>query len=716
MLAAVLQLPLLLSCADDSVDETVHFAVYDDSGEIPEFIEIPSNGLSAPAFRVMAGAPWRLSVAEGADWISADPASGPEGVRQLKLDVAPNTGDKARTGRLEFFCAEQRISVLINQKAPDAEEIVPPPAESEVPVADLLDVVFNADGTAVDVSKSARTVVYKKGEALVNYFSEPYGRYVAHYSHELATSMNEGYHEIDYTDDVAFQKALEDGHTMEVVFRMDEAPNGSEIKPFSSMDSGGLGFLITDAKRGKEITYLPNVSTDGKSNWIWARSGVIPEPGRYYHVVGVWDKDRQKASVYIDGKLMNEVPAVGSLNVPGTARKWFCIGGDPGGSKAQCAFNGDVVLARIYDSVLNAKDVSKLHADVSNDVKAELVAVSDPAYLPSANVSKGCWFHIYASGFRSGDVLVLESVADRALSYTCNAVYADESLKFRIPDDFIPGNYCILLRRGNAVLPLGYTDLKLVDKAYIVNKTQIVAHRGYHPGNVPENSIASLVEAQKLKVYGSELDVYITTDGVVVLYHDTTFRGASDHADNEAYKGLRPDSCTYEEIRNYKLCNGELLPTLDQYLEQAKKCPEVKVILEIKSHNSKDKNMRAVQACYEAVKSKGMQDQVEYISGNYDICKKVLEYDPSAIVQVLGSATSVEKYYNDGIKGIDYRHDRLTDSVIRDARNHGMMVNVWTLNTRSAMMEFIGKGVDLITTDEAELGMSLVGKTFVSVE
>jgi hypothetical protein len=30
------------------------------------------------------------------------------------------------------------------------------------------------------------------------------------------------------------------------------------------------------------------------------------------------------------------------------------------------------------------------------------------------------------------------------------------------------------------------------------------------------------------------------------------------------------------------------------------------------------------------------------------------------------------------------------------------------------MMEFMNKGVDLITTDEAELGMSVVGRDFVS--
>ena len=43
--------------------------------------------------------------------------------------------------------------------------------------------------------------------------------------------------------------------------------------------------------------------------------------------------------------------------------------------------------------------------------------------------------------------------------------------------------------------------------------------------------------------------------------------------------------------------------------------------------------MRCVQACYEAVKARNMQNQVEYIAFDYDICKKLVELDPSAIVQ-----------------------------------------------------------------------------------
>ena len=693
------------SCSVAEQEEDFTFSIYDESGSDLKSLEVDVEGHKQIPVSVFAGAEWTLSVTDGSEWIAASRTSGPKGPCLLYIDAASNKGADERAGCIKFYCKDLTVSISVRQKGRGV--II------DTPVADLLDVVFNSDGTASDISKSAMTVNYLKGGPAVCYYNGTYGRYVSHYNHKLASTVSAGYYEIDYTDNLEFQNALEDGHTLEVVFRMDLEANGSEIKPFSSMDSGGLGFLITASSRGKEITYLPNVSTDGKSNWIWAQSGIVPEPGRYYHVVGVWNKKTQRASVYVDGVFKNEVDAIGELNLPGTQRKWFCIGGDPGGGKAQCTFNGDVAIARIYDKPLVAEEVALLYENAVNDATTEVIKVSDITYLPFASVAKEYWYYVYADGFRSGDVLTLESTQNSSISYRCRTECVDGMLKLQVPDELMSGNYRIMLGRGDSILPLGYVDLKMTDAIHATRKTRIVAHRGYHPGNIPENSIASLIEAQKLKVYGSELDVYITTDGVVVLYHDTTLKGASDHADNESYKGLRPDSCTYEEIRNYKLSNGELIPTLDQYLDQAKKCPEVKVILEIKSHDTAEKNMRAVKACYEVVMNKGMQSQVEYISGNYDILKKVVEYDPDAMVQVLGSRSDVEMYLKDGIRGIDYRHDRLTDDIIHQARELGMTINVWTLNTVDAMMEFIGKGVDLITTDEAELGMSVVGKTYV---
>ena len=124
--------------------------------------------------------------------------------------------------------------------------------------------------------------------------------------------------------------------------------------------------------------------------------------------------------------------------------------------------------------------------------------------------------------------------------------------------------------------------------------------------------------------------------------------------------------------------------------------------------------MRCVQACYEAVKARNMQNQVEYIAFDYDICKKLVELDPDAIVQYLSGNRAPSSVYADGIKGIDYTYTVLTDAWIREAKNLGMVVNVWVVNDENTMLDFINKGVDLITADEAEKALTLLEKPFVS--
>jgi hypothetical protein len=109
------------------------------------------------------------------------------------------------------------------------------------------------------------------------------------------------------------------------------------------------------------MTFLPNVSTTGSSTWRWCTSGIVPQARRFYHLVGVWDKSKGKAYVYVDGELRNTITASGSLVFPSSGCTWFCIGGDPGSAEgAQAGWTGDIVLARVYDKPLGAEEVSAL--------------------------------------------------------------------------------------------------------------------------------------------------------------------------------------------------------------------------------------------------------------------------------------------------------------------------------------------------------------------
>ena len=147
LLTGLMALAALASCKEPAPSETpVKFAVYDDSGEIPKSIDVTAKGKVGHVLKVMAGADWKLQVPDGADWITPTPVSGPKGMRQVKIDFAENEETQPRTGRLEFTCQAETITIAVNQaKAEEKGEIVIPPVVSDAPVADLLDVIFKND-------------------------------------------------------------------------------------------------------------------------------------------------------------------------------------------------------------------------------------------------------------------------------------------------------------------------------------------------------------------------------------------------------------------------------------------------------------------------------------------------------------------------------------------------------------------------------------------
>ena len=480
----------------------------------------------------------------------------------------------------------------------------------------LLDVAFRADGSAYDRSAYGSTVNYvPKNGCLSVYKNYNFGGYVANFNPEtMGNNYAAGFYRMDYGSDTAFKTSLEDGHSMEVLFRLDQSVVGytsimdgneaqREIKMLCTHGAGGTGLMIAKAADGNSITFLSHVG----GNYKWAKSGIIPDPGRYYHVVGVYDKAAAKTYIYVDGVKKAEVAASGNYKHANVT--WLCVGGDSGSNNlAECLFNGDIAIARVYSEPLSATKVTELY-----NASRHIIA---PTPNPSA---------------------------------------------------------------------------------------KIIAHKGYHPGEIPENSLAALKEAQKLDVYGSEFDVYRTADGKVVVYHDRTLsvNGVSKNVFD----------CTYEELQTVRLSNGENIPTLEQFLEQGKQTPKMKLICEIKYHNdgngttSGEKTVAAAEACHAIVSAAGMTSQVEYISVNAAALKRLAVLSPGVMLQDVNSDYPMDRAsaVAAGIKGINYDFNKLTDAQIADAHEKGMVVGTWTVDKEEDMRTMINRGVDFITTNEPVL-------------
>jgi glycerophosphoryl diester phosphodiesterase len=233
------------------------------------------------------------------------------------------------------------------------------------------------------------------------------------------------------------------------------------------------------------------------------------------------------------------------------------------------------------------------------------------------------------------------------------------------------------------------------------NKNIVIAHRGaWKKNNLPENSIASLKEAFRLKCYGSEFDVHLTKDSVIVVNHD------------DVYKGMTIANSTYAELQQKLHVNGEQIPTLESYLKEGMKQRGTKLILEIKMAKTPEATIVLTDAVVKMVKKLKADAWVEYISFSYPAVKRVLELDPSAKTAFLAyikGDVPLEKLKEDHIGQADYYYTIFKEGEwFKRAHELNITINAWTVNNEEDMKWLIGQKTDFITTNEPELLFDLI--------
>ena len=169
-------------------------------------------------------------------------------------------------------------------------------------------------------------------------------------------------------------------------------------------------------------------------------------------------------------------------------------------------------------------------------------------------------------------------------------------------------------------------------KDTITRATLNIGHRGI-PANAPENTVEGSLFAYEQGANVIELDVYLTTDGEVVVMHDgTTGRTCNKDLNVEAstlaqLKELYVNK-GYENSAKYKNCR---VPTLAEYLE-AFKDKDCQLFIEIKS--GKTAIVKAVKECVDAY---DMYDQCSVITFNEPIMAAMRKDYPEMSVGALCS-------------------------------------------------------------------------------
>ncbi len=239
---------------------------------------------------------------------------------------------------------------------------------------------------------------------------------------------------------------------------------------------------------------------------------------------------------------------------------------------------------------------------------------------------------------------------------------------------------------------------RIVRDEFIRNK--VIAHRGaWKNTGSTENSLAALHHAIALGCEGSEFDVHMSSDSVLFINHDPHIQEVSI---------ARTSS---DQLLSMKLANGEIVPTLRNYIEAGSRQNKTKLILEIKaSELGKESSIALARKAVALVEQLHAQAWVDYISFDYDVCTEVMKVAPYArVAYLMGDKTPTELAQRN-FYGLDYHFKVLQKHPdwIKEAQQKKLTVNVWTVNDKTMMEELLKEDVDFITTNEPEQLLNLI--------
>jgi len=132
----------------------------------------------------------------------------------------------------------------------------------------------------------------------------------------------------------------------------------------------------------------------------------------------------------------------------------------------------------------------------------------------------------------------------------------------------------------------------------------------------PENSILAFLEAIKAGADGIELDVWLTRDGKLVVYHDEYVETL----------GKRIKDTSLKEIKSIDIGMGEGIPTLEEVFEAL---PEKALI------NVEIKDIEAVDKTLNVIEEFKIRDRIMISSFSIEVLRKVREKDKEMLLGLL---------------------------------------------------------------------------------
>lgn len=228
---------------------------------------------------------------------------------------------------------------------------------------------------------------------------------------------------------------------------------------------------------------------------------------------------------------------------------------------------------------------------------------------------------------------------------------------------------------------------------------KVYAHRGYS-GKYPENTMLAFRKAIEVGADGVEMDVQLSKDGEVVVIHDEKLDRTTDGT------GFVKDY-TLAELKKFdagKIKNGEFgfqeIPSFDEFCAWL---AETDCVANVELKTSIIYYPYLAEKCIDIIRKHGVEKKVFISSFNHMSLVKVQELAPEIPV---GALVEIEGLMYAGFYGkqfgFQYYHPDfclLSEEAVKECKENGVGINVWTVNDLESFEKLVEWGVDGVITN-----------------
>ena len=231
-------------------------------------------------------------------------------------------------------------------------------------------------------------------------------------------------------------------------------------------------------------------------------------------------------------------------------------------------------------------------------------------------------------------------------------------------------------------------------------RVEVIAHRGFSSA-APDNTLASFSKAVDLGCNQIELDVQMTKDGAIVVYHDNelSYNTAKTGKISDYYYTEISQTVVGSVSENDEY-SEECIPRLQDVLDLVKN-RNIRINLELKNIGDNDVFVNRVVSL---VKINHMENQVIFSSFRYGYLQKIKEIDENLQVEYVSDLGDPDELFkNYPADYYNLRYTNVTQSTIDMLHYYGAKVFVWTVDDVDGMHDAIEMHVDGVVTNCPDL-------------